>query len=461
MGFTSKKIAAFVGAFLDEIAGDADDAAVCVGADLRASSPKIAAMISAVAANKNWHVIYAGNVPTPALALYALKHHLPALMVTGSHIPASYNGIKFYRRDGELLKQDEAPIRIAAERLMASDTAVTSVELPSIDHSIAEDYKKRYLQIFSGNALADMRVGVDLHSAVGRDILVDILKALGATVTPFRRSETFIAVDTEALDTDDLKRAQAEIAAHNLDAVVSTDGDGDRPLLIDASGQQINGDVLGALTAKALNIDTVVTPLSSTSAIEQSNWFKQVIRTKIGSPHVVAAMAAAKNGNRQIAGFEANGGFLTETDLRLSGGQLSRLPTRDAVLPIITVLALANAKGQVLGELAGDLPSRFMLADRIKQVDPEAGKTLLADIARSDATRQQIDTRLSTPVNIDTLDGTRLTYSDASIIHFRQSGNAPEMRCYIETEDRGRTVALLEEILAGLKTYLTTQGILR
>lgn len=460
-GFSAERVAAYVGAFLDEIVGNQGIRTLVVGADFRSSSPAIMNSVIAAATAKNWHCIYAGNVPTPALALYALENGLPGFMVTGSHIPPDYNGIKFYRPDGELLKQDEAPIRVAAQRLMQSQTLIIDTKTPLVDGSIAERYRQRYLDVFSADALAGMRIGVDQHSAVGRDLLVDVLEALGAMVRPFRRSEAFIAVDTEALDVDDLKRAVENISDHNLDAVVSTDGDGDRPLMIDETGQQVNGDVLGALTAKSLNIDTVVTPLSSTTAIEQSGWFSQVIRTKIGSPHVVAAMADANTGATAIAGFEANGGFLTETDIQLTKGKLSRLPTRDALLPLVTVLAEANRQKRKLSEFAADLPSRFMQADRIKQVDPVIGRALLEEIARSDRVRAQIDDQLKNPLNIDTLDGTRLTFSDATIVHFRQSGNAPEMRCYVETESADKTRTVLARMIDSLGDHLFKKGNLR
>lgn len=460
-GFSAERVASYVGAFLDEIVGNQGTQTLVVGADFRSSSPAIVNSVVAAATAKNWRCMYAGNVPTPALALYALENGLPAFMVTGSHIPPDYNGIKFYRPDGELLKQDEAPIRAAAQRLIQSQTPHVDTKMPLVDGSIAEHYRQRYLDVFSPDALAGLRIGVDQHSAVGRDLLVDVLEALGAMVRPFRRSETFIAVDTEALDVDDLKRAVENIADHDLDAVVSTDGDGDRPLMIDEIGQQINGDVLGALTAKSLKIETVVTPLSSTTAIEQSGWFSQVIRTKIGSPHVVAAMAAANTGETAIAGFEANGGFLTETDIQLNRGKLSRLPTRDAVLPLVTVLVEANRQKRKLSELTTDLPGRFMQADRIKQVDPGAGNALLAEIAQSDLARAQIDDQLKSPANIDTLDGTRLTFSDATIIHFRQSGNAPEMRCYVETESADKTRTVLARMISSLGNHLSKKGILR
>jgi phosphomannomutase len=99
----------------------------------------------------------------------------------------------------------------------------------------------------------------------------------------------------------------ALVADHALDALVSTDGDGDRPLLADGEGRVVPGDILDQITAAAVGAEVVVTPVSSNSGFDLSGRFARVIRTKIGSPYVIAGMAAA--GGR-VGGYEANGGFL-------------------------------------------------------------------------------------------------------------------------------------------------------
>jgi phosphomannomutase len=452
--FAPEISAAYVTAFLEVICDGLADRRVFVGTDLRASSPAIARACVAAAKSAGWQPVYAGNVPTPAVAAYALERGLPAIMVTGSHIPEQYNGIKFYRPDGEFLKEDEAPVRDRALAMLAAGLAVVPAELPPVDASVADAYVRRYTAAFPGAPLKGLKVGVDLHSAVGRDITVAILAALGAEVHAFRRSDVFIAVDTEALDPADIEHDRAEIVAHKLSAVVSTDGDGDRPLVIDETGRQINGDILGALTARHLGVSTVVTPLSSTSAIELGGWFDNVVRTRIGSPYVVAAMAAADPAEGAIAGFEANGGFMTETDLKLDGAVLKRLPTRDAMLPIIAVLKQSAEEKRPLSTLAGELPSRVMKADRLKEIPPATGNAFLKAVATSPDARSAIDPRLASPAEISCIDGVRLTLKSGSVVHFRQSGNAPELRCYVETDEAARTDKLLGELMARLEATL-------
>lgn len=394
------------------------------------------------------NAIWAGNVPTPALAAYAMARNAPAVMITGSHIPDSYNGIKFYRPDGEFLKEDEAPVRTLAEELLSKpiDRPLTSMPAPLTD--VAEEYVNRSTDSFGSDALTGLKIGIDLHSAVGRDLLVRIFEGLGAEVYPFRRLDTFVAVDTEALDPGDLSRASKFIAEHGLDAVVSTDGDGDRPLVIDDQGKQVNGDILGILTARYLGAETVVTPLSTTSALEESGWFKNIHRTRIGSPYVVAEMARADA--HPVVGFEANGGFLLGDDVKLKTGLLRRLPTRDSVLPAVAVLVQAKEQGMRLSQMVATLPSRFMKADRAKEVPADRAASFLHAIETSQSFRSSFSPLIAEPESISTVDGVRMAFANGDTVHFRQSGNAPEMRIYIETDSAEKTDRMLREFIAKL-----------
>ena len=448
--FTESVCTAYIAAFLERCAGQTTERMAYVAADLRDSSPRIAGQCLAAVSAAGWTPVWAGTVPTPAVAAYAMARSAPAIMITGSHIPETYNGIKFYRPDGEFLKEDEAPVRERAEAIIAEGKTVAGTAPGAPLAAVAGDYVARYIDAFGSAALAGLKIGIDLHSAVGRDLLVEIFEGLGAEIHPFRRVERFVAVDTEALDQDDVARARSLIADKGLDAVVSTDGDGDRPLVIDNNGRQINGDVLGVLTAKAIGAKTVVTPLSSTSAVEQSGWFGSVERTRIGSPYVVAAMASASS--HPVVGFEANGGFLLQDDITLANGSLKRLPTRDAVLPAIACLVLAKGSGQSLSALAATLPARFMKADRVKDVPADKAKVFLAEIEASADFRTAFDARIAAPVEISTLDGVRMAFANGDTVHFRQSGNAPEMRIYVETGAADATETLLGELIEKLRS---------
>lgn len=448
--FTEELCVAYVGSFLRHMSRCFKVQGVYVAADLRESSPRIAMSCLKAVELFGEKAIWVGNVPTPALAAYAMARNSPAIMITGSHIPEAYNGIKFYRPDGELLKEDEVPVRVLAEELLSNGDIEQqrSISLPDPSADAAEEYVSRSIDSFGRDGLTGLKIGIDLHSAVGRDLLVRIFEGLGAEVYPFRRMDKFIAVDTEALDSSDLSRASAFIAEHGLDAVVSTDGDGDRPLVIDDQGRQINGDVLGILTARYLGAKTVVTPLSTTSALEESGWFENIHRTRIGSPYVVAEMARAVA--HPVVGFEANGGFLLGDDVALRSGLLRRLPTRDSVLPAVAVLVQAKDQDMRLSQMVATLPSRFMKADRVKEVPADRATSFLHAIETSQSFRSSFSPLIAEPESISTVDGVRMAFANGDTVHFRQSGNAPEMRIYIETDSAEKTDRMLGEFIAKL-----------
>ena len=120
----------------------------------------------------------------------------------------------------------------------------------------------RYLNFFEPDALHGLRVGVYQHSAVGRDVLVKILSNLGAEVTPLGRSEKFIPVDTEAIRPEDVQLALDWAKQDRFDAIVSADGDSDRPLVSDENGNWLRGDIAGILCARFLEADSISTPMS-------------------------------------------------------------------------------------------------------------------------------------------------------------------------------------------------------
>lgn len=451
--FDAACVSAHVSAFLDHV-GAAPGATVFVGCDLRASSPAICSDVMAAIRAHGQHARWSGVIPTPAVALAAMAARAPAIVVTGSHVPKDFNGIKFYRPDGELLKSDEAPIVESAARYLEAGTAPPAgADLPAPDPDVAAAYLARYARSFGSAALADLRLGLFEHSAAGRDLMAEIFAGLGAELVRFARSEDFVAVDTEALDAHTMANCAAAIERHGLDAVVSSDGDGDRPLLFSRHGDQIHGDALGALAARALGIKTVVTPLTSTSAIELSGWFDEVIRTRVGSPYVVAAMR--EHGGEAMAGFEANGGFVLGSDIQLNRGKLDALPTRDAVLPLVAVLDHCRRQQVGVSQLAAHLPARVVKADRLRAVPHHVSAAFLRRIIASAELRRQLAPELEAPSATDLTDGVRLTTEFGDIVHLRASGNAPELRVYVEARSAAGAQQKLDAIMSRLEQNLS------
>ena len=369
---------------------------VAVAGDFRPSSSRVMEAVCRAAEDRGYRPVNCGKIPSPAVALFGLENHLPSFMVTGSHIPDDRNGIKFNKCAGEVLKSDEQGM---SSQLVELNDALFGADgnfarPGAVQHPVfpeaGENYVMRYLNFFAPDALRGMRLGVYQHSAVGRDVLVKILSHLGADVTPLGRSEKFIPVDTEAIRPEDVQLAADWANSGTFDALVSADGDSDRPLVSDEKGTWLRGDIAGILCAKFLAADSVSTPVSCNTAVEKCGWFREIRRTRIGSPFVVAAMMeATAAGARRVVGYEANGGFLLDSNLLADGKQLRALPTRDAVIVILGVLLLARQQHQKVSELAASLPARYTASDRLKNFATEKSRAILAALHSGSAAADQ------------------------------------------------------------------------
>lgn len=422
------------------IRGLAGKGEVFIARDFRASSPAIAADCAAAIAVAGLQPVDCGTLPTPALALHAMALGGPSIMVTGSHIPADRNGLKFYTPLGEITKEDEAGIAAA----LGQDDIEGEAEAKDGYAFAGDRYRQRYRHFLVQNALSGWRIGVFEHSSVARDLLCSLLTRAGAHVVRLGREAGFVAVDTEAFADAIFEPRHRWIAEHRLDAIVSTDGDGDRPLIIDGVGDFVRGDSLGLLTAQYLAADVVVTPVTSNSAIETVGSFGEVVRTRVGSPYVIAAMEEAVVANgRKVVGFEANGGVLLGSDAMVNGRVLSRLPTRDAVLPILSVFAAAARDRLTLAQLVQRLPLRAALSDRLIEVPTEKGGAFAARLAAEPDFAVSFFAAVGKVAAVSTIDGPRFTLTSGDIIHYRPSGNAPELRCYVEGTTPERAAELL------------------
>jgi phosphomannomutase len=431
----------------DGVAGD-----VLIARDLRSSSPLIASQCAQAVADAGLTPIECGAAPTPALALAAMSNGRPAIMVTGSHIPDDRNGLKFYRAEGEIDKVDEQ--RILAQYAALDLKAAPDVSVAPPSRDVLAGYIARYADFF-GRSLEGLTIGVYEHSSVGRDVIREILSALGATAVSLGRSDRFIPVDTEALRPEDTELAAGWAAGQKLDSIVSTDGDADRPLVADEAGLFLRGDLVGALTARYLGADAIVTPVTSNSALDRPGLFERVIRTRVGSPYVIAGMAdAKKDGARIVIGFEANGGVLLGSDVTRGGKTLPALPTRDALLPILSTLALARETGQSLSALAAEARFAIALSNRLQEVPQDSTAALIARLdAQDSAFRDAAFAAHGGVAARDRSDGLRLTLGSGSTVHFRASGNAPELRVYVEAPDQAQAERLMQENL----TFAATQ----
>ena len=475
--------------------------------DLRPSSSRVvmengrprgglARAVEQAIADSGMKPVFLGRIPTPALASFAFDRAKGSMMVTGSHIPFDRNGYKTNTAHGELLKRDEAPIQARVEqvrdRLYAQPAnesrfnaggmfKADSGELPPATREATEAFLHRYADFFTGQTLHGKRILVYQHSAVGRDFLVELLRHFGAEVIPAGRSETFVPIDTEAIDAEQLSIIQSLAAAawqqHGpLDAVVSIDGDSDRPLVLGVEPEGENcrvkffgGDLVGMVVAAYLKADAVVVPVSCNDALDRGP-LQTVVepKTHIGSPYVIAGMQqAVAAGRKAVCGWEANGGFLLGSTLTRAGRTLRALPTRDAFLPILGVLFCAAEKGKSVCALFDELPRRFSRAALLKNFPRPVSEKIVRRFSPAGINSKQIDFAgaidpallnlqaeiarvftnalgFGTAEKVDFTDGVRIYFSNGDVAHVRPSGNADELRIYAVADSQVRADAIAQ-----------------
>lgn len=492
---------------------------VVIAGDLRPSTDRIMRACAQAIVDSGCQVENAGKIPTPALISHAISTGRAGVMVSGSHIPFDRNGIKLNKSVGEVLKLDEPGITREVERVRfeeysrtatrsafdASGMLKRSPDLPPLDRAAEEAYVRRYLTSFTCGGLSGQRVLVYQHSAVGRDILPRILRELGAEVVTAGRSETFVSIDTENITDEQLDRLEdlavaAEASGRPLHAIVSTDGDSDRPLMTAVlpaaaahpGGRRVRflpGDLLGIVVAEYLRADAALVPISANDAVERRMGERGVYlqKTKIGSPYVISALDELRRAgtHARIVGWEANGGFLTGSDIAFAAETMVALPTRDSTLPILANLFAAAERRIGLAALWSRLPARFGRAGLIDNVPVAVSQAILAHLippgdtieVEFDGAARVIDrshpdamptplvepvitdwqqrkatlARFFTPglgfgdiVRINVLDGVRVYFRNGDVAHVRPSGNAPQMRIYANSDSQARADQIVE-----------------
>ncbi|MCQ4054019.1 phosphomannomutase [Aeromonas sp. SG16] len=443
--FTPDVCAAFTHAFVAVLRHEFSTNQLALAVDNRPSSYAMAQACAAALLQAGVEPVYYGVIPTPALAYQAMQDNIPCIMVTGSHIPFDRNGLKFYRPDGEITKADELSIL----QVQVEFEPLLSLPILKPDSRAADSYCARYSSLFSADLLIGKRIGIYEHSSAGRELYAPLFESLGAEVVCIERSDQFVPIDTEAVGEEDKAKARLWSEQYQLNAIFSTDGDGDRPLVADENGEWLRGDILGLLCADELNIEALAIPVSCNTSVMNCGRFSHVTCTKIGSPYVIAEFLRLRSEYRRVAGFEANGGFILGSDIEIRGKVLKALPTRDAVLPFLMLLAAADSNN--ISTLVSTLPQRFTHSDRIKNFPITLSNELIA-LGKGDPQSLLMTLGLNDRCvsYTDCTDGLRLFLTDNSIVHLRPSGNAPELRCYAEADTFDVAKKLVDDSLKSI-----------
>ncbi|MBS7647258.1 phosphoglucosamine mutase [Candidatus Bathyarchaeota archaeon] len=410
-----------------------------VGHDARTSSPMLAkAVISGLNAT-GCNVLFAGMAPTPALQYATKKHKVDgAVIITASHNPPEYNGIKVVWNDGiEISREQEIEIEniFFEERVQYAEWCKIGETRPLI--GIIDEYMEAIKAHIDINKIADKRyhVVVDAANSVGALAVPKILRDLGCRVTTINANidGTFPGRPPEPRP-ENLKDLALAVKAVNADVGVAFDGDADRSIFVDETGEIHWGDKTFALVEKYFLMrnpgEKVVSPVSSSTLIRDiaEAYGGEVVWTKVGSVTVSHTM---KKLNAKLGGEENGGIFYGPHQAVRDGGMATAL-----------ILDIMAETGQKLSQLLGELPRYFIEKGKVECPNKLKEKVLENLIAETKG------------LNIETIDGIKIWFEDKSSILMRPSGTEPLYRIYAEAKTKERAEELVREFSLKLKRII-------
>ncbi len=412
-----------------------------VGHDARTSGPMFArAVISGLTAT-GCNVFFAGMAPTPALQ-YAVKNHQMdgGVIITASHNPPEYNGIKAIWNDGiEVSHEQEIDIeKIYFEnkfQFAEWKQLGTVQELSSINDEYVEAIKKHVDA--AKIAAKKFHVVIDAANSVGGLTAPRLLRELGCKITSLNANidGTFPGRLPEPRP-ENLTELAKMVKAVNADLGVAFDGDADRSIFVDETGQIHMGDKTFAVVAKQFLLKNpnskIVTPVSSSTLIKDvADAYKgEIVWTKVGSVTVSQKMKEVK----AKLGGEENGGIFYGPHQAV----------RDGAMTTALLLNIMADTGETLSKLVGEQPQYFIEKGKVDCPDDKKQKLLekLLEELRG--------------MDVNTLDGAKIWFEDKSAILLRPSGTEPTFRMYAEAKTQQRATKLIEEYTAKLNAILET-----
>jgi len=408
---------------------------VGIGWDSRISSEMLGLAFSAGLMSGGCNVHLLGLVPTPLLS-YAIPRleFDGGVMVTASHNPPEFNGIKLWGADGASYT---AEMEREIEKLyFSSEKSRTSWQ--QCGHLIPfEDYRPQYLENLVKQVnkkrlvKRQFRVVADCGGGAASKVVPMLLKVIEAqTEFLFCEPDGFFKNRLPEPTEDNLSKLISLVTEKDVDIGMAWDGDADRIVLISESGRYLMGDRTFALAAFHRLCNLKETPKRIVTQVATSDVIRDVaqkvdaelIQTCVGEPNIVTTM---KQENAQIGG-EENGGVIYR------GWSW----TREGMLTALLILDFMAAEDTSLEELDRQFPSYFQVKEKVACPNPLKTSLLerVAMLAPTDA-------------ECETLDGVKLRYSDGWVL-LRPSGTEPIFRVFAEAKTESRARTLIENGLS-------------
>jgi phosphomannomutase/phosphoglucomutase len=410
-----------------------------LGYDARTSGPMLAKAVIAGLNATGCNVYVAGMAPTPALQ-YAVKHHKTdgAVIITASHNPPEYNGIKVVWNDGiELSREQEIQIEdlFFNEKMSYGEWNRIGLirDLPGVIDDYVEAVKKHVdLAEIEKN---HYHVVVDAANSVASLAAPRMLREMGCRVTTINANidGTFPGRIPEPRP-ENLKDLALTVKAVGADVGVAYDGDADRSIFVDDQGEIHWGDKTFALIEKHFLQENpnakIVTPVSSSTLVKDiaDAYGRELVWTRVGSVTVSHTM---KKLEAKLGGEENGGVFYGPHQL-----------VRDGAMTTALILNIMAKTGKKLSKLLSELPKYFIEKSKVECPNELKQKAL------------EKLTETVGGLNISTVDGIKIWFEDKSAILMRPSGTEPVYRLYAEAKNKKKAVALVQEYALKLKKVI-------
>ena len=332
---------------------------VFVGRDTRGSGPELEEAFGRGIASAGGNAVLAGVLPTPAVALLALDL---GAVISASHNPPQYNGVKFFDRDGQKLT-DRSEEEI--EALLDSPPAQSP---GAIDHvGVATDSYLEHIVERFGTDLSGLRIAVDCANGAYSGIAPQAFERLGAEVAPVAAAPDGENINVGCGATD-LRLLQGVVKDGGYDLGIAFDGDGDRMLAVDADGGAVDGDQILAVLALDLGVDLVAVTVMTNLGFHRLMGERgiEVVVTDVGDRYVLEALRE-RNG---LLGGEQSGHLIYLKDHVTGDGLAAAL------------LLCGALKGRTLREAAAVMPRFPQVQENVPVATRELPPSLLQEVGR-------------------------------------------------------------------------------
>ncbi len=397
---------------------------IVVGYDGRKSSPILSNIVSAVLNAGGLDVIMAGQLPTPCLQFAAKSKKCGGgIMVTASHNPPEYNGIKPCATDGvEISREDE--LRVEDIFYNRKFSKVDQTNKTFADHNIVNEYMERVLSLIDVEKIKSrsFKVVMDLGNGIQALVAPYLLKKLGCQIFTINSNidGDFPGRGPEPT-VDNLTSLSNMVRDLNADFGVAYDGDGDRSLFCDEKGIIHPGDKTAAVLIKYLINEKhtgaeIICPINTTLNVQlvADEGNSNVVYTKVGSVEVSREMVK----RNALIGLEENGGFMYGKLNQVRDGAM----TTGLVLDMLTNFSLANKATNSFSEIIASLKKIAQFKTKFKCPSKEVANKIVTKCLEH-----------GSPKKIEKVDGAKIWIDDESWIMIRPSGTEPLVRMYGES----------------------------